>query len=298
MEFKPKADIFIGDSRNMKDVADGSVQLIITSPPYGALKDYDNEGQIGLDQSYTDYIDNLNKVWKECIRVLGPDGKLCINIMPLFESGNATPFKRRVTHTVISDIEKFMDSTGEMFTFALYIWDKRKIVRFSSFGSYPYPTNIFSTFPYEWIIVFCKKGKRDKVGNQIKEKSKLTQKEWADWAINSFWEMQPAKAKSEGHPAPFPKELPHRLIKLYSFYGDTVLDPFIGTGTTAEAALELGRNAIGYEINEEYKVLIDKKLRKVEEVCSQLSFSDLGLMDEGTDPIFNIEENPGIDPEE
>ena len=93
MEFKPKADIFIGDSRNMKDGADGSVQLIITSPPYGALKDYDNEGQIGLDQSYTDYIDNLNKVWKECIRVLGPDGKLCINIMPLFESGNATPFK-------------------------------------------------------------------------------------------------------------------------------------------------------------------------------------------------------------
>ena len=99
---------------------------------------------------------------KECIRVLASDGKLCINIMPLFESGKATQFNRRVTHTAISDIEKFMDSTGEMFTFALYIWDKRKIVRFSSFGSYPYPTNIFSTFPYEWIIVFCKKGKRIK----------------------------------------------------------------------------------------------------------------------------------------
>lgn len=279
MEFKPKADIYIGDSRNMKDVADGSVQLIITSPPYGALKDYDNDGQIGMDQSYSDYIQNLNEVWKECIRVLGPDGKLCINIMPLFESGNATPFKRRVTHTVISDIEKFMDSTGEMFTFALYIWDKRKIVRFSSFGSYPYPTNIFSTFPYEWIIVFCKKGKRDKVSDEIKEKSKLTQKEWADWAINSFWEMQPAKAKSEGHPAPFPKELPHRLIKLYSFYGDTVLDPFMGTGTTAEAAIELGRNAIGYEINPEYKELIDNKLKRAKESCQQMSFEDLGMLE-------------------
>lgn len=280
MEFKPKADIYIGDSRNMKDVADGSVQLIITSPPYGALKDYDNDGQIRMDQSYSDYIQNLNEVWKECIRVLGPDGKLCINIMPLFESGNATPFKRRVTHTVISDIEKFMDSTGEMFTFALYIWDKRKIVRFSSFGSYPYPTNIFSTFPYEWIIVFCKKGKRDKVSDEIKEKSKLTQKEWADWAINSFWEMQPAKAKSEGHPAPFPKELPHRLIKLYSFYGDTVLDPFMGTGTTAEAAIELGRNAIGYEINPEYKELIDNKLKRAKESCQQMSFEDLGMLEE------------------
>ncbi len=274
MEFKPESKIYIGDSRNMKEVPDGSVQLVITSPPYGALKDYENDAQIGLNQSYEDYINNLNEVWKECIRVLGPDGKLCIDIMPLFESGNQTPFKRRVTHTVISDIEKFMDSTGEMFTFALYIWDKRKIVRFSSFGSYPYPTNIFSTFPYEWIIVFCKKGKREKVSDEIKEKSKLTQKEWADWAVNSFWEMQPAKAKAEGHPAPFPKELPHRLIKLYSFYGDTVLDPFMGTGTTAEAALELGRNCIGYEINPEYADLISTKVDRGLNSPQQLTLDD------------------------
>ena len=263
MATKPKADIYVGDCRNMKDVADGSVQLIITSPHYGYLKDYENDSQIGLNQSYKDYINNLNDVWKECIRVLGPDGKLCINIMPLFESGDQTEFKRRITHTVISDLETYITGTGEMFTFALYIWDKRKITRFSSFGSYPYPTNIFSTFPYEWIIAFCKKGKRPSVSKEIKEKSKLTQKEWADWAINSIWEMQPAKAKSEGHPAPFPRELPHRLIKLYSFYGDTVLDPFMGSGTTAEAALELGRNTIGYEINPDYKKLIDAKIDRV-----------------------------------
>lgn len=266
MKKKAVAKVYVGDSRNMKDVPNESVQLIITSPPYGALKDYEEEGQIGLNQSYADYIKDLNDVWKECIRVLGPDGKLCINIMPLFESGNATHFNRRITHTVISDLENYITSTGEMFTFALYIWDKRKITRFSSFGSYPYPTNIFSTFPYEWIIVFCKKGKRKTPSAEIKEKSKLTQKEWADWAINSFWEMQPAKAKSEGHPAPFPKELPHRLIKLYSFYGDTVLDPFMGSGTTAEAALELGRNAIGYEINPEYQALIEKKINRTKQL--------------------------------
>jgi len=275
MNDKPTAKIVIGDSRNMSEIADESVNLIITSPPYGALKDYDDENQIGLNQSYADYIKNLNAVWTECIRVLAPDGKLCINIMPLFESGNATPFKRRVTHTVISDLEKFMESTGEMFTFALYIWDKRKIARFSSFGSYPYPTNIFSTFPYEWIIVFCKKGKRPPVSEEIKEKSILTHQEWADWAINSFWEMQPAKAKSEGHPAPFPKELPHRLIKLYSFYGDTVLDPFMGTGTTAEAALELGRNAVGYELNEEFKPLIENKIARALHACEQMSIDDI-----------------------
>ena len=94
----------------------------------------------------------------------------------------------------------------------------------------------------------------------------MTHQEWADWAINSFWEMQPAKAKAEKHPAPFPKELPHRLIKLYSFYGDTVLDPFMGTGTTAEAAIELGRNVIGYEINKEYEPLVKIKIdRAIEE---------------------------------
>lgn len=271
---KPEAKIIVGDSRNMKEIPDESVNLIITSPPYGALKDYENDSQIGLNQSYSDYIENLNEVWTECVRVLAPDGKLCINIMPLFESGNATHFKRRVTHTVISDLEKFMESTGKMFTFALYIWDKRKIARFSSFGSYPYPTNIFSTFPYEWIIVFCKEGKRAPVSAEVKEKSKLTHEEWANWAINSFWEMQPAKAKSEGHPAPFPKELPHRLIKLYSFYGDTVLDPFMGTGTTAEAAIELGRNAVGYEINNEYIPLIETKIARALDQHEQLSIFD------------------------
>ena len=142
-----------------------------------------------------------------------------------------------------------MHSTGEMYLHSLYIWDKRKIVRFSSFGSYPYPANIFSTFPFEWIIVFSKKGKRQPVLKKIKEKSKITTKEWQDWAINSVWEMQPAKAKSIGHTAPFPDELPKRLIRLYSFHGDTVLDPFVGSGTTVRVAESLGRKGIGYDIN-------------------------------------------------
>ena len=128
---------------------------------------------------------------------------------------------------------------------------------------YPYPPNIFTTYPYEWITVFSKKGKREPVPKEIKEKSKLTTKEWQDWAINSIWEMQPAKAKSEEHPAPFPDELPKRLIKLYSFWGDTVLDPFMGTGTTAKMALALGRKAIGYELNADYAPLIKRKLNAV-----------------------------------
>ena len=255
------AVIYNHDSSNMNMIPDESVNLIITSPPYWTLKDYDVEGQIGLgSSSYEFYLNELNKVWKECVRVLAPDGKICINIMPFLLTGKAARFGRRETRLVLGDIERFMDSTGCMFQFGLYIWDKRKIARFSSFGSYPYPPNIFSTYPYEWITVFSKKGKRPPVSKEIKEKSRLTTEEWQKWAINSIWEMQPAKAKAEGHPAPFPKELPLRLIKLYSFWGDTVLDPFAGTGTTLLAAQELGRKSIGFELNPEYIKLINKKL--------------------------------------
>lgn len=258
-----EADIYIKDAKKMSDIPDESVNLIITSPPYWTLKDYNNGKQIGKGSStYNHYIAELNKVWSECVRVLAPDGKICINIMPFLLTGKAARFDRRETKLVLGDIEKFMETTEQMYQFALFIWDKRKIVRFSSFGSYPYPTNMFSTYPYEWISVFAKKGKRPQVDKKIKEKSKLTHLEWSSWAINSIWEMQPAKAKSEKHPAPFPEEMPKRLIKLFSFYGDTVLDPFIGTGTTAKVALELGRKAIGYELNEEYLDLIKKKLAK------------------------------------
>lgn len=260
------AKIFFKNSTDMSEIPSSSVNLIVTSPPYWTLKDYENEDQIGLgSSSYEYYLSELNKVWKECIRVLAPDGKICINIMPFLLTGKAARFKRRETRLVLGDIERFMDSTKEMYQFGLYIWDKRKIARFSSFGSYPYPPNLFSTYPYEWITVFSKQGKRPKVAKEIKEKSKLTTKEWQDWAINSIWEMQPASAKREKHPAPFPDEMPKRLIKLHSFYGDTVLDPFLGTGTTAKVALELGRKAIGYELNKEYEPLITKKITAVEE---------------------------------
>lgn len=257
------ATIYYKDAKKMSEVEDSSVNLIITSPPYWTLKDYGKDDQIGLgSSSYDFYISELNRVWKECVRVLAPDGKICINIMPFLLSGKAARFERRETRLVLGDLEKFMNSTNEMYQFGLYIWDKRKIARFSSFGSYPYPTNIFSTYPYEWISVFAKQGKRSPVSREIKEKSKISHKEWSEWAINSIWQMQPAKAKQEKHPAPFPDELPRRLIKLYSFVGDVVLDPFIGTGTTAKVALSLGRKAIGYEMNKDYHELIKRKLEK------------------------------------
>ena len=267
VEKTPSIKIYCKDARFMDEVADNSVHLIVTSPPYFDLKKYNSSenhtNQAGDITDYHEYISFLNQVWTECIRVLRPDGKLCINIMPLFLSGNESRFKRRETKLVITDLEKFMFETSCMYSHSMYIWDKRKIVRFSSFGSYPYPGNIFSTFPYEWIIVFSKKGKREKVAPEIKERSKLTRKEWLEWAVNSVWEMQPAKAQLVGHPAPFPDELPRRLIKLYTFVGDTVLDPFLGSGTTARVAYFLDRHAIGYEINPTYVELAKRSLAQL-----------------------------------
>ena len=261
------ANIYCKDSTSMDEVDDNSISLIITSPPYFDLKDYNGQeikkNQIGSLKSYEEYLSSLNKVWDECVRVLIPDGKICINIMPIFLSGKESTFNRRVTKLAITDFESFMNSTKKMFTHAMFVWDKRKIVRFSSFGSYPYPPNIFSTFPYEWIIVFSKIGKRPKISKSRKQKSKITTKEWQEWAVNSIWEMAPAKSTEWGHPAPFPEELPKRLIKLFSFYGETVLDPFMGVGTTIVAAKKLSRRAIGYELNSDYVEIAKRRIAKI-----------------------------------
>jgi DNA modification methylase len=266
------AKVHFKSSTHMSEIADNSVNLVVTSPPYWSLKDYGVKNQIGLGSgSFDSYLAELNKVWAECVRTLSPDGKLCINIMPMLLTGAHSSHGRRETKLLLGEIDEFMRSTGVMFQFGLYIWDKRKIARFSSFGSYPYPPNLFTTFPYEWITVFSKAGKRDKVSPEVKAKSKLTVKEWQDWAINSIWEMQPARAKSEKHPAPFPIEMPRRLIKLHSFWGDLVLDPFMGTGTTALAALNLSRRAVGYELNSDYRELISRKLQGVK---LELPFED------------------------
>ena len=266
--------LFCKDSKNMDELKSGEINLVITSPPYFDLKNYNkknnHQNQIGDSITYADYLNDLNAVWKECIRTLSPDGKICINIMPIFLAGNETKFKRRVTKTVITDIENYMYSTGEMYLHSLYIWDKRKIVRFSSFGSYPYPPNIFSTMPYEWIIVFAKEGKR-KINKENKKLSKISVEDWQNWAINSIWEMQPESSKRVGHPAPFPLELPMRLIKLYSFVGDVVLDPFVGSGTTLIAAHKLNRKSVGYDVNPEYINLANKRIQNSKELFDNLS---------------------------
>ena len=256
--------LVIGDSTRMEAIEDSSVHLVVTSPPYWNLKDYGEDQGIGqTSTTYEEYFTSICDVFRECVRKLVPDGKLVINIMPILLTGKNTKFNRRVTKTILPELEEFMTSLGNMYFHSLYIWDKRKAVRFSSWGSYPYPPNLLSTYPYEWIIVYSKSGKRSPVSRAIKEDSVISHSEFTEWVQNSIWEFPPSSAKKENHPAPFPEELPRRCIRLYSFVGDTVLDPFAGSGTTLKVARELGRNSIGYEINPEYESVIREKFGPV-----------------------------------
>lgn len=250
--------VIIGDSRRMKEIKDESVHLVITSPPYWQLKDYGPKEQIGYNDSYEDYINNLNLVWKECHRVLHKGCRLCINIGDQF--ARSVYYGRYKIIPIRTEIIKFCETIGFDYMGAI-IWQKVTTCNTTGgatvMGSFPYPRNGIVKLDYEFILIFKKLGKPPEVSKEIKERSKLTQDEWNEY-FYGHWNF--SGERQEKHIAPFPEELPKRLIKMFSFVDDTVLDPFLGSGTTTLSALKLSRNSIGYEINEEYLSTIEKRL--------------------------------------
>jgi DNA modification methylase len=250
--------IFFGDARRMSRVSDGSAHLVITSPPYWQLKDYGNENQIGFHDSYEEYINNLNLAWLECYRVLHDGCRLCINIGDQF--ARSVYYGRYKVIPIRTEITRFCETIGLDFMGSI-IWQKVTTCNTTGgatiMGSYPYPRNGIVKIDYEFILLFKKPGKSPKVTSHIKAKSELSKVEWNQF-FNGHWNF-PGE-KQAGHIAMFPEELPRRLIKMFSFVGDTVLDPFMGSGTTSLAAMKLGRNSIGYEINGEFRKVIEEKL--------------------------------------
>ncbi|KUK86346.1 MAG: Modification methylase MjaI [candidate division TA06 bacterium 34_109] len=242
----------------MKEIADNSVHLIITSPPYWQLKDYGIENQIGFNDSYEQYINNLNLVWNECYRVLHNGCRLCVNIGDQF--ARSVYYGRYKIIPIRTEIIKFCENIGFDYMGAI-IWQKPTTMNTTGgatvMGSFPYPRNGIIKIDYEFILIFKKSGIPPKVLRELKEKSKLSKEEWNEY-FSGHWNFNGEKQIE--HLAMFPEELPKRLIKMFSFIEDTILDPFLGSGTTILAAKNLNRNSIGYEINEKFLSIIKEKV--------------------------------------
>ena len=245
----------------MEEVVDHSIQLIVTSPPYGKIKDYGNQKQIGFFGTFDDYFERLKQVWSECYRVLEPQCRMVINIGDQYL--RTSEFGRyrvlSIASKIITDcLDLGFDFLGDI------IWQKISTTNTTGgctlMGSIYYPRNGLLTYDYEHILIFKKyqgKNKR-KVDPIIKEMSKIPLSEWKKW-YTGHWKF-PGVVQKE-HVAMFPEELPHRIIRMFSYIGDTVLDPFLGSGTTLKVAKSLFRNGIGYELNIDYKKIVDNKVK-------------------------------------
>ena len=255
---KTNHKIITGDSRKMTDLQDKFVHLVVTSPPYWQLKDYGSDNQIGFNDNYEDYINNLNLVWKECFRVLENGCRLCVNIGDQF--ARSVYYGRYKIIPIRTEIIKFCETIGFDYMGAI-IWQKATTMNTTGgatiMGSFPHPRNGIIKLDYEFILIFKKIGDSPKVSKEIKEQSKMSKEEWNQY-FTGHWNFN--GVKQNGHLAMFPEELPRRLIKMFSFVDDTILDPFLGSGTTTLAAKNLNRNSVGYEINKEFLPNIKEKI--------------------------------------
>ncbi len=233
--------IILGDSRDLSIIPDNSIHLVVTSPPYNVTKDYDE------NLTLKEYSALLSSVFTEIWRVLVPGGRVAINIANI----GRKPYIP--LHAYIINI---MDKIG-FYMRGEIIWNKGSSAGIScAWGSFSSASNPVLRDVHEYILVFSKiTGKLEK-GNKI---NTIDKKDFVEWS-KSIWNFSAVSAKKIGHPAPFPVELPRRLIEFYSYEGDIILDPFIGSGTTAIASLELGRHFVGYDISAEYVKLAKKRI--------------------------------------
>ena len=255
----------VGDARNMTAIADGSIHLAITSPPYFNAKMYSvaNEDDLGNVHDLDEWLAEIGRVWREVYRALQPGRKFFLNIMNL-------PIRENKTFRSLNLVGKNIDlceSVGFAFKRDI-VWHKTNGVR-AHFGTYPYPGGILINNMHESILEFEKPARRPAqkyahLTQKQKESSKLDKDFWLSVKNSDVWLMKPEKSgRNRDHAAPFPEELPARLIRAYSFVGETVLDPFVGSGTTLIAAARHGRNGIGYEINPDFCAIAEKRLKEI-----------------------------------
>ena len=236
--------IIHASAEQMSAIPDNSVHLMVTSPPYNAAKEYDR------DLSLEEYLAMLRRVFAETYRVLVHGGRACVNVANL----------GRKPYIPLSDyISMMMLEIGFLMRGEI-IWNKGAGAGVSmAWGSWKSASNPVLRDVHEYILVFSKGSFRRRKGEN--QEDTISREDFMEWT-KSVWTMQPESAKKVGHPAPFPVELPYRLIQLYAFTDDVVLDPFMGSGTTAIAALRAKRYYVGYEVNEDYIALAEKRIAR------------------------------------
>ncbi|HNV95096.1 MAG TPA: site-specific DNA-methyltransferase [Bacteroidales bacterium] len=237
-----KNKFILGSAENMKELPNNSVHLMITSPPYNVSKEYDE------DLSLKEYLQLLENSFRETYRVLVNGGRACINVANL----------GRKPYIPLSDyISKMMIDIGFNMRGEI-IWNKAASASPSTaWGSWQSAANPILRDIHEYILVFSKGDFKREKG---KKENSITKEQFIEWT-KSIWTMNAESARRIGHPAPFPEELPFRLIQLYSFKGDIILDPFMGSGTTAVSAIKSERKFVGYDISQEYIDLAKRRLK-------------------------------------
>ncbi|MCY3749903.1 MAG: site-specific DNA-methyltransferase [Gammaproteobacteria bacterium] len=233
--------IFCKSSEAMDELPDNSVHLMITSPPYNVSKEYDE------DLSLDEYLALLNAVWRETWRVLVPGGRACVNVANL---------GRKPYIPLHSYIIEGMQDIGYLMRGEI-LWNKGSSASSSTaWGSWQSAANPVLRDVHEYILVFSKNSFSRKRGDK---ENTIKKEEFLEWT-KSVWDFPAVSAKKIGHPAPFPEELPHRLIQLYSFEDDVVLDPFAGSGTVCLSALKDHRKFVAYDIDPHYVELAENRI--------------------------------------
>jgi len=234
--------LYRASSESMHQIPDNCVALMVTSPPYNVGKDYDDD--LGID----DYLDLLRRVFTESYRVIEPGGRIAVNVANL----GRKPYLPLNQYVAALLTEIGFDLRGEI------IWQKAKSAGGScAWGSWRSAKNPTLRDVHEYVIVASK----GSYARKRRGEDTISKEEFLDATV-SIWDILPESARRVGHPAPFPVELPRRLIELYTFAGDLVLDPFLGSGSTAVAAVETGRHYVGYDLSSEYLEIAERRIHE------------------------------------
>lgn len=241
--------LIVGDARRVTPSEIGRVDLVVTSPPYWTIVDYGAEGQIGFGQTLQEYVSSLEGVWSTCFAVLRDGCRFVVNIGDQYlRARRGSPYQIVPLHALVVNSIQHLSGCRFLYLGSI-VWRKVSTTHTtggaSVMGSYPYPRAVYPCFENEFIAIFRKEGKAPAPAASAREAARMSIEEWRD-LTQGVWSFPGARL--EENPAAFPEALPERLIRMFTFPGETVLDPFVGAGTTMGAAASLGRNSVGIDL--------------------------------------------------